>query len=1046
MSRSRPALIAIALSALVASCEGARSPAPSTASTATVDRCGPGVRGDAEVAAALSITEERLARLKAERSLDNDDLCTIPTSLVARAQRRVDKPKPEAPGEWVKWLERTLQDDSGTIKPDGLIEALAQRKAAIARTSAALAAGKVPALAGLDATRWTSLGPANIPGRVRAIVIHPTDGNRIWVGSVSGGIWYTSDGGTTWRALNDFQSNLAIAHLAMDPSNTSILYAGTGEGFLNGGAVRGAGIFRSTDSGQTWIQMSSTNPASDSNWYYVNRIAVNPSNSSLILAATNGGIYRTADGGTSWTQITQSRTLDVRWDPTSASRAIGGRDDGNVSVSTDSGASFSTVAVVSGGARVELAFSATSSGTVYASVQSGTGAVYRSTDGGASWSLRSSPTHLGSQGWYNNTIWVDPTNANTVVVGGIDIWRSTDGGASFTRISNWALWPSSVHADNHVIVSHPSYNGSSNAIVFVGNDGGVAKSSNILSATSASSSNTWSLISTGKYSTQFYGGASSADGTKIAGGTQDNGSLYTSSSNTTWGVSIGGDGGYEAIDQTDSNYVYGELQYGAIHRSTEGGANAATICEGLTDAYDSACTGGTNNTNFIPPFILDPNNQSKLLFGGNRLWITDNAKAATPTWRIAKSATAESGNHISAVAVARSSSDIIWVGHNNGEVYKTANGTATTPTWTAVTIGPARQVLRILLDPSNSNTVYASFAGYSAGNLRKSTDGGTTWTDISTGLPAAPIRGIARHPSNANWLYVGTEVGVYTSEDGGSTWSTTNDGPGTVPVYDVFFAGTTTDLIAATHGRGMFRASVASTSTTATPETGWWWASTESGRGFSLEVNGNNIFMSSYLYSTNGKPIWYISLGARSSNGVYQGTLLQYGSGQTLSGAYQAATQLGSVGSVTLSFDTTTSGRLTWAGGTVSIQRYNIITDGVTSGPAAGMPQKGWWWNSAEGGRGYFMEVQGSTMFLAAYMYDSAGQAVWYISQGTMTSTSLFTGTLTQFNGGQTLGGPYIAPTSSSNVGTVTVQFSSQTAATMTLPNGQQIALTRFSF
>ncbi len=1046
MIRARSVVAAIALSALVASCESARSPEPSRGNAPAIDRCGPGVRGDAEVAAALSITPERLARLKSERSLDNNDLCTVRDSLVARAQRRVDNPKPEAPGEWVKWLEMTLRDDSGTIKPAGLVEALAHHKAAVARTAAAQAAGSVPALAGLGATRWTSIGPANIPGRVRSIVIHPTDGNRMWVGSVSGGIWYTPDGGTTWRALNDFQSNLAISHLAMDPANTSILYAATGEGYLNGGAVRGAGIFRSIDAGQTWIQMSSTIPASDSNWYYVNRIAINPSNSSLILAATSGGIYRTTNGGTSWTQITQTRTLDLKWDPTSASRAIGGRDDGNVSVSNDSGATFSAVAVGSGGARVELAFSASSSGTVYASVNLGTGAVYRSTDGGASWSLRSSPTHLGTQGWYNNTIWVDPTNANTLVVGGIDLWRSTDGGASFTRISNWALWPASVHADNHIIVSHPSYDATSNTTVFVGNDGGVAKSSNILTATSASSSNTWSLISTGKYSTQFYGGASSADGTKTAGGTQDNGSLYTNNSNTTWGVGIGGDGGYAAIDQTDSNYVYGELQFGGIHRSTEGGANASTICEGLTDAYDAACTGGTNNTNFIPPFILDPNNQSKLLFGGNRLWITDNAKASTPTWRIAKVASTESDNHISAVAVSRGSSDVIWVGHNNGEVYRTANGTAATPTWTAVSVGPARAVLRILLDPSNSNTVYASFGGYSSGNLQKTTNGGTTWTDVSTGLPAAPIRGIAQHPSNSNWLYVGTEVGVYTSEDGGTTWSTTNDGPGNVPVYDIFFAGTTTDLIAATHGRGMFRASVASTSATATPETGWWWYASESGRGFSLEVSGNNLFLAGYLYSTDGTPIWYVSSGARASNGVYQGILQQFSGGQTLSGSYQAPSYLGSVGTVTLSFDTTTSGRLAWPGGTIPLTRYDIVSGGVTAGAAAGMPQKGWWWNSSESGRGYFIEVQNSTMFLATYMYGSTGQAVWYVSNGAMTSTSLYTGALTEFRGGQTLGGPYNAPTSSLSAGTITIQFSSQTAATLTLPNGQQVALTRYSF
>jgi hypothetical protein len=355
-------------------------------------------------------------------------------------------------------------------------------------------------------------------------------------------------------------------------------------------------------------------------------------------------------------------------------------------------------------------------------------------------------------------------------------------------------------------------------------------------------------------------------------------------------------------------------------------------------------------------------------------------------------------------------------------------------------------VMRILVDASDSNTVYVTFGGYVTGNVQRTTDGGTSWSDISTGLPQAPIRGIARHPTNASWLYVGTEVGVHSSEDGGSSWSTTNDGPGAVSVDELFFAGTTTTLIAATHGRGMFQASVSSSSQTATPETGWWWYASESGRGFSLEVSGNNIFVAGYLYSTNSKPIWYVSQGARASNGVYQGALMEFSGGQTLDGSYQAPSYLGSVGTMTLSFDTTTSGRLTWPGGTIPITRYDIVTGGVSLGANAGMPQKGWWWSSSESGRGYFMEVQGSTLFLASYMYDSASQAVWYISLGAMTSTSLYTGALVEFRGGQTLAGSYIAPTSSSIAGTITLQFSSQTAATLTLPNGQQVALTRYAF
>ncbi|MBM3545985.1 MAG: hypothetical protein FJX54_03450 [Alphaproteobacteria bacterium] len=1019
------------------------------------DRCS-GQRDDPSVAAAIRQSVERLHRLHDERLLSNDDICTMGGSFLARAVRRLDTAKPDRPGEWARWRALGLRDDAGEVRANGLGTALAQRDAVLAQKAAA--DGQAAPAAGLDATRWSSVGPVNIPGRVRAVAVHPSDGNKIWVGGVAGGIWKTTDGGSNWRVLTDFSANLAITSIVFDASNRDIMYASTGEGFFNADAIRGGGVYKSTDGGQTWIRLSSTDPGSDSNWYYVNRLATHPSTSGILLAANrSAGVYRSTDSGATWTRVlvpsgTYPYAYQVAFDPNDGNNAIVGLGSGRIAYSTDAGATWTTATVANTGStfsgRVEVAYAPSASGTVYASVQnSSTGAVYRSTNGGASWSLRSSAGHLqNSQGWYDNTIWVSPVDSSFVVVGGIDLFRSTNGGTSFTRISAWFLWPNSPHADQHAIVAHPSFDGSSNLTVFVGNDGGVWKSTNIASATSSSSSsNTWSSISTGIVTTQFYGGASSASGGLLVGGTQDNGSL-SASGTTTWTQFFGGDGGFSAIDQTDANYVYGEYVYASVHRSSDGGTNSdGYICSGIEDGDSSSC-GGTGAANFIAPFILDPNSQSRMLVGAERLWISDNVKAATPSWRSAKAASSTSANYISAIAVASGNSSVIWVGHNNGEVYKTANGTATSPTWTAVTIGPSRQVMRILIDPSDSNTVYVSFGGYSSGNLRKTSDGGSSWTTISTGLPEAPIRGIARHPTNASWIYAGTEVGVFTSEDGGSSWSTTNDGPGAVSIDELFFAGTTTTLVAATHGRGMFQASLSSSSTTATPETGWWWYSSESGRGFSLEVSGNNIFFAGYLYSSNTKPIWYISQGARATNGVYQGSLLEFSGGQTLSGSYQAPSLVGSVGTLTLSFDTTTSGRLAWPGGTIPIARYDIVTGGVTTGPGAGMPQKGWWWASSESGRGYFMEVQGTTLFLASYMYDATGQAVWYVSLGEMTSTTAYTGTLTEFRGGQTLAGSYNAPVASVNVGTISLSFSSQTTAALTLPSGQQVALTRYTF
>jgi subtilase family serine protease len=239
----------------------------------------------------------------------------------------------------------------------------------------------------------------------------------------------------------------------------------------------------------------------------------------------------------------------------------------------------------------------------------------------------------------------------------------------------------------------------------------------------------------------------------------------------------------------------------------------------------------------------------------------------------------------------------------------------------------------------------------------------------------------------------------------------------------------------------------AGTTPTVTAQSGWWWNPSQSGRGFALELNAaGHVFFGAFLYAGDGSDIWYLSSGQAASTASYAGTLAQFGNGQTLSSAYQPAAQLGTVGPLSLSFSSATAGTLTWSGGTIAIQRFDIVPGGSAAGPAAGMPQTGWWWNPAESGRGYFLEVQNSTLFMSAFMYNAAGQATWYISQGPMTSTAQYQGQLLACSGGQTLTGPYQAPSCAINAGTVQIQFTSQTTASMILPSGTAIPLQRFTF
>ncbi len=652
-----------------------------------------------------------------------------------------------------------------------------------------------PNVAGIQPSGWTWLGPGNIGGRVRSLLVHPSTPTIMWAGGVDGGVWKTTNAGTSWFPLADFMANLAVSCLAMDPADPNTIYAGTGEGFYNFDAVQGAGIFKTSDGGTTWTQLPSTTSLA---FYYVNRLAISPNNSEVILAATGFGIYRSTDGGGSWSQRYSTRTLDLHFNPNDATKCIAA-GEGFILYSTDGGMTWSAASGITAAGRIETAYASSNPSITYASAYKNNGEVYRSSDGGQSYArVNTGKNYLDSQGWYDNAIWVDPTDANTLIVGGIDLWRSRNGGTTLTQISNWQNTPTSAHADHHVIVNHPGYNGVGNQIAFFGNDGGVYRVADVYTATTTSG---WTELNNNLGITQFYGAAGNASSGTIVGGTQDNGTIrYTTTGGTEgWSEMYGGDGGFCAADPSNPNYFYGEYVYLQIARSANGGASASDISSGISDA------GGTSTANFIAPFILDLNSPATMLAGGVSLWRTTNVKATSPAWTAIKSVTSGS-SPISAIAVALGSSDIIWVGHNNGDIYRTANGTAASPTWTRADLGspnlPNRYCSRITIDPRNSSLVYVTFGGFSSDNVWRTTDAGATWSSLSSALPSAPINSLVIAPSDSKALYVGTEVGVFASLDGGTTWSASNDGPANVCVKELFWV--TNRLVAVTHGRGLF--------------------------------------------------------------------------------------------------------------------------------------------------------------------------------------------------------------------------------------------------
>jgi regulation of enolase protein 1 (concanavalin A-like superfamily) len=692
-----------------------------------------------------------------------------------------------------EWRLMTLRDAAGRIPEDALQRARAhvqRMRRGRMGPQAAPAGGEEQTASGLSTIQadfqrenWRWLGPANIGGRLRSIVIHPTRPSTVFAGSVAGGIWRSDDGAVSWRPVDDFMTNLAIASLAINPRNPDEMYAGTGETFGNADSIRGAGLFKSVDGGVTWTQVSSQ---SRGPWPDVRRVAVSP-DGTILLAAGRNGFFRSTDGGATYLSISQlSGSVAVAFHPTDSNRAILLDGSGMPRTTVDGGLTWTSGTIPYGGGRAEVVYSRSQPDTIY--IAGVDGGIYVSHDGGLTFTRR----YIGlpnNQTWYDLVIWCNPTNPNHLLWGAQSMFESVDGGAS------WRFVQGGMHEDQHVIVDDPRFDGTSNALIYVGNDGGVYSAD-----ARPGQAYDWMTRNQNLGVTQFYGAAGDPVTGEVVGGTQDNGTLrYRPNSGTNWSKMMGADGAFCAVDSTGPPAYYGETQYGRLARSINGGS-MLFIHSGITDVDN-------RRLNFVTPFILDPNNPNRLLFGGASLWRTENARADRPEWSVIKPAGFD--NFISAIAVAPGNPDIIWVAHGAGSttVYKTTNGTAANPTWTRVTSLPGFTfVTRITIDPTNADIVYVSRGGFTTGNVLRTVDGGSTWTTATgtgdTGLPMVPVRDIEVDPFDPATIYAATEIGIFVSHTRGADWEVPRNGPANVSVDELFTMGKT--LVAATHGRGLF--------------------------------------------------------------------------------------------------------------------------------------------------------------------------------------------------------------------------------------------------
>lgn len=629
---------------------------------------------------------------------------------------------------------------------------------------------------------WQSIGPqpgtyfsyGNIAGRIPSLVVHPTNSSIVYLGGADGGVWKTTNGGTTWLPKTDFLATLATGSLALDPSNPEIIYWGTGEPYYSGDAYGGAGVFRSTDGGETWASIGLSGEKR------IPRIVVDPTNPARIFAATWGGVYRTTNTGGSWTKtLTSGYGYDVVIHPTNPLILYAGIGDNTSSAgiykSTDNGVTWSKLSsglpASADVNRLKIEIARSSPSIVYAlmSARSPFGGMlgaYKTTDDGTTWTqLTAAPSALfgsNNQGWYDIQLGVSPTDPNLAFVGGLNVYRTTNGGTSWSSVSG-----SSVHVDQHSI-------GFGTGVIYLGNDGGVWKSTN--------DGTSWTNLNATLSITQFYSlGLDKLTPARMYGGTQDNGTQRTTGTPGWTGV-LGGDGGMVVVDYSNSNIVYGETQNGSIYKSTNGGTSFSFI-------YDAAGV-------WVTPLRLDPVTPTTVYTANQRVFRSTNSGSS---WS-AISDSLNGGTKVQWLAIHPTTPARIYAA-SSSKIYKTTNGGTN---WTNMTTGlPNLYIEQIVVDPNLPSTVYIVFSGTGASHVYKSTNEGTSWTSINGDLPDIPTNCLVVHPGTSNRLYVGTDVGLFVTTNGGSTWLKETGFPN-VAVIDL---GITNDsyLVASTHGRGMYK-------------------------------------------------------------------------------------------------------------------------------------------------------------------------------------------------------------------------------------------------
>ncbi|HLJ98187.1 MAG TPA: hypothetical protein VKU02_33820 [Gemmataceae bacterium] len=682
---------------------------------------------------------------------------------------------------------------------------------------------------------WNPIGPSPIlsasgnpggVGRVDAVAGDPTDANTLYIGASGGGVWKTTNGGTSWTPLTDTQSTLHTGALAIAPGtgiNNRIIYAGTGSD-----SGYGRGILISRDSGNTWTLSGN----SVFNLDTVAKIVIDPSDTTgnTVYATTTGprgGVWKTTDGGMNWTNTTAMPVGtgtyvfgDLVMDPSNSKHLYAAVKNNPFSgpmdalyQTTDGGATWTQVMSFPGGANagyIRLAITSVGgTATLYAAItdpnSDGILSLQKSPDAGVTWNAVMTQTstnynnYLGSQGdSYANTLAIDPNDptGNTVYAGGFTVIKTTDGGMTWADAIFGVVPPGS----NPPGVDHAAAGFDAMGRYLDGSDFGIWRLDN-----PTIGSQVWTNLNNNLQITRFTGVAlHPTDPNYALGGSQDTGTeIYTGKIG--WTYEYGGDGGFVRIDPSNPMRLYTEQTNVSLVRSDDGGKTWTDKTPGIQGMGP-----------FYTHYVLDPQNPNRLVLGTE--YVNESTNNGDSWTQVGTPGTNRFNPNSDTIIAIATSGPAIYAATNAGDVWVTTNDGGA---WTQ-TDPIARRFVNwgdIQIDPSDptGQTAYVVMRGFSsdaggtaAGSLHvfKTTNAGMAWTDISGNLPDQPCESITIDSAN-KILYVGTDNGVFSSGDGGTTWSLFGTGMPNTDVESLQYNPTTKLLGAGTYGRGMWEISTA---------------------------------------------------------------------------------------------------------------------------------------------------------------------------------------------------------------------------------------------